>query len=583
MNLRQASAICVISSSTRPEARVVNTGPQYLSSRGEQVINGLSVIETKLASFEPNYWLLDGSFALPVMHFSSDLNVGFISNAVSNFFREYPTPPFVDLELTANTNIDGIGLCFDIEGREGAEAVRIEFFNAQGGLISSHEVTGISGGYANWVGRVNNVRRCRVSMLRSQRSTRRARLCEVHFGNVIALDGEDIKTLNLSTMADPMGERLVMPSLRISALNNGRFDALSPQSFAGFMDRRNIVEYYQGVGHGSLTFHPMGRFPLKNWNADSDNLSLLAVGEVRGLDETFYGSDIEPLPMNDIFNLLFQNTNIRRKTPASFNNVHHFPPFFGNKSIRSILIMLARLTSTMAFVDNDGDISFIDPLLQGAAARHIGFDEMFITPEQKHVTRYDSIRMRESTFIYRPNQVAVDKSMAVSGFKDIFIIYDRPIWRNFHIHAMPGFTVSNVVNNIMFMRARVHGNGTFRLVVTGDVLQNPVYTESVHSTAWQNPAVDVKPYVIDYSLIAINRVSQPFSAFRAWFLNRKRSQLAQGSRFIAHWQQDITLQVGQRVSMQIDRAGRQVNGIVYGQEIEFDRGALRGKTHIIRN
>ena len=140
--LRQSRAVVTIvdaPDNVKAGAQVWTTA-QAMFSRPEQLINGISHTTGKMASFEPDFWRLDGSFMLPVAPSQSQMEIGFVSSQMSDEGGEFNTPPQITIEFPSARNLPLVALVFDHATGEAAKRVRIQAFNANDVVVLDETV-----------------------------------------------------------------------------------------------------------------------------------------------------------------------------------------------------------------------------------------------------------------------------------------------------------------------------------------------------------------------------------------------------------------------------------------------------------
>jgi len=428
----------------------------------QQVVNGISHASGRFASWEPDFWRLDGSFMLPSA--GEGLETGFVSHQISleNGTFAINGHPELEIRFTRPVNLPAITLVFDGDGA--CRNAQILCHNAFGTIIAQQFINNMPGGDGNvplimQANGANGVSRITIRLMRTNVGRRRARVTEVHFGHIWLFDGDDILSANTIHQGDGEGKGLPWNQIRTAIANKGRFNALDGGKI-NQLAKGAKLEYTVGTGtfpHGKMFWTKYADYLLDEWNITNNKVEFTAHSKARLLsDTTFMGSNFALEHMGDLARRIGREAGVNVITPHAMNTYPRFPGFVGNVSHRKALAYLAELASCAIFEDRQGNIHFMDLLSprQPALAPDLDFEQQFAPPEIAQNNRYNGILLTERMISLDDGWLA-NVQLDVEGFLDITIPYDAPVWLTPAITVNTGFSLQNIEMHTMFTRLRV--------------------------------------------------------------------------------------------------------------------------------
>ena len=569
--------VCTAQPKIAAAARVSAVDQGQHSKVGE-IVNGISHQRGRLASYEPGLWRLDGSFMLPVEHFGSEVEVGYISNSVSDEGGFFALPPQIDIRFDTPQDIECVTLCFDGALGEFCAEVRVAGLNSAGRAAFDETIRGNTEFLAATSIGGRDVVRVVISILRTANPRRRARIAEVHFGHVLMFGGEDILEVNNMRQADIMGRSLPPNRLRARVLNKGRFSLLEPAGNIRHLSQRMAVEHVHGIiEEGRALWQHCGNFALDSWTVREGHIDFLAYGQSRGLAEaTYLESAFSLWSLADMARHVAADAGLEVLVADIMERSPGFLRFFGNVNHRAALTAIAQLASCVVYEDNMGRLCFADILgPAGDLADNLSYDKLFSQPKIERRTYYNGVLLRERTMKVQSGSQVV--SLDIRGTQDVVIPFDAPVFSGGWATVSGGFSMSNMRFFPMYMTARISGNGTCNVTVSGN-RASFADIEVFYPAPWKKLGEEEHPYVVKLPMFLHNIVNM--AAMRQWFLQRKFAMMARRMVCECGWRQNTALGIGDAVSMQVDRDGRQVVGYVTRQDLAFARGVLRGSSHI---
>jgi len=419
-----------------------------------------------------------------------------------------------------------------------------------------------------------------ITILRTARARRRARVAAVHFGRVMQYDGEDIAEINCVQQADPLCRSFPQNRLRVKIFNKGRFGILHNVGEARHLRERQGVEYTQSVTDdmGTRWTH-LGRFALDGWQIEDNFVEFTALGRSSGLgDGVYYESSFAMYTLGQMARHVAAQAGFEVHVPRSMDTSPFMPRFFGNLSHRAVLMMIAQLASCLLFEDRAGVLRFVDIVDEtGGLTDLLDYERLYAPPKVGLGTFYNGVLLTQTHMSLEAGRVT-QTEVNVAGSTPVMIPFDRPIFSGGNAVVSPGFSLINPRFHNMYMTGTIVGNGRCNVEIHGNRAAFAA-SETFYPAPWFTTQQGQHPYVVNLPIFLQNMTH--LQEVRSWFLRRKFAMLAKRVTAVADWRQNPAINPGDRVNVQVDRVGRSVASHVVHQELDFDRGVLRGKTKVV--
>lgn len=244
-------------------------------SRKDQLHN-LVMQRPAYATFEPNYWKLDGSFVLPPKPDEEGHEVGWYSDAFSDENGDFNPPQVMDFTFTKPHSSIGLTISFDEPAGEYAVDFDIAAYDENDNLIKDIQVRGnnrtrpvIEEGIATY-------QRIVVTLLKWSKPHRRAKVNEVSFGVVRIYAGENLIKMNVLEQVDTTSATVPADELKFTVDNSSReFNILNPEGSYVFLQQRQSARAEIGVEihPGVFEYVNMGTYYLYDWQSDEGALT----------------------------------------------------------------------------------------------------------------------------------------------------------------------------------------------------------------------------------------------------------------------------------------------------------------------
>ena len=380
----------------------VDFPPENLFSQGSQLINNVENISCAFATLEPDYWRLDGSFALPAEPAASECEVGWWGSAMSGGDGVLHPPPVISAAFSQIQSIAAFGAAFDELGGEVIAELEFRAYDSGRNLIFKEKITGNTSVFVETDGGASGVAFVELELLRTGNPFRYPRVTELLFGRRLRFSGDDIIRLNSVSETDFTGKTLPSPALVVEIRNGGRFSHLDGGSLAAYLNERQVLEYRHGLtlpGGGSEWVN-CGVFYLSDWSVADDRVTFEATGLTAGLDAVSadgegFGLGFECLSAGAAAERLFEAAGVEAKiAPELFSS----PPVcahFGEGSLRKALAQLAELCSCACWEDRR-NVFHLAPL-NAEPSDSLDYSNMFSPPKVKQAKYCNALIIREYT------------------------------------------------------------------------------------------------------------------------------------------------------------------------------------------
>lgn len=245
-------------------------------SRINQLIDKRRVMSHKYASFEKDYFKLDGSFVIPPRVDEGNPKVGWWSRDLCNSDRTFTTPVGFAVVFTEGHNSAGLTLSFSELTNEYATDFVIHVLdNSYRPIVIKHVVDNKNTTYM-LEDNLDNYYFIIVEILKWSHPFRRAKVAAIDFGVVQTFSDKDLISFTVTEEINVTGDSLPANELRFIVDNSDRrYNILNPEGHYRFLMERQEV-----WATLSLEVEPdnyetinMGKFYLKEWKSDEGALT----------------------------------------------------------------------------------------------------------------------------------------------------------------------------------------------------------------------------------------------------------------------------------------------------------------------
>jgi hypothetical protein len=269
----------ILDQSALDEAVVVSSFAQAPISRIEQVINKERSMTYQYATFEPNYFKLDGSMKIPPQYsYEGNDELGFWSAEICNENGIFVENPTISMSLTSAHNTLGLTITFDTLNNEFASDFTIQVIAFAGGILHVEDVINNDSPVYRLDKSLDGVGSIDLIITKWANGNRRARLTEIDFGLIQEYSGTDLIKLNVIEEMDLVGSTVPSNELQFTLNNQDRlFNILNPEGIYRFILPQQEIEAYMGLkigeGENDFEFVSIGKYYLTEWQTDEGSMT----------------------------------------------------------------------------------------------------------------------------------------------------------------------------------------------------------------------------------------------------------------------------------------------------------------------
>lgn len=245
-------------------------------SRINQLIDKRRVMSHKYATFEKDYFKLDGSFVIPPKVDESDSKVGWWSRDLSAADRTFQVPVGFVVVFTESHNSAGLTISFSELTNEYATDFVVQVFdNNHTPIVVKHVVGNESPTYV-LEDNLDNYYLIVVEILKWSHPFRRAKVTAIDFGVIKTFKDSDLISFSVIEEINVTGDSLPANELRFTVDNSDRrYNILNPEGHYRFLMERQEVwaTLSLEVEPNNYETINMGKFYLKEWKSDEGALT----------------------------------------------------------------------------------------------------------------------------------------------------------------------------------------------------------------------------------------------------------------------------------------------------------------------
>ncbi|WP_340391926.1 hypothetical protein [Paenibacillus sp. FSL E2-0190] len=248
-------------------------------SRLTQMDNKVRRMSSRYATFEKDYWRLDGTFCLPPKKSEAaadGLELGWWSNTLSDANGAFTPAQVVTSTFTNDHSTAGITIAFDPATDEYAADFDIDVFNGVNTVIDHLSVTGNTKNLYVYRRGLDKYRKIVITIRKWAKPYRRARITEIDFGLVEVYTGEKLIKMNLIEEMNVTGDTIPANELKFTVDNTDReFNILNPEGFYKYLNKRQEVNASIGVEIAPDVFEyiDIKKYYLTDWQSNEGALT----------------------------------------------------------------------------------------------------------------------------------------------------------------------------------------------------------------------------------------------------------------------------------------------------------------------
>lgn len=278
-------------------------------SRVKQVVDRKREISRKYATFEPDYFILDGSMSIPPKPNEGTFELGFWSEDICDETGTFPyvTQPAVQITFSEPRSSVGLTITFDTAANEYASIFTVLVYAAGDNLIRADRIVKNTDVIYLYEKNLSNYVKIEILVEKWTKGNRRARIVEVDFGLIQEYTGKELINLNVIEEVDLIGSTVPSNELSFTLDNQSRvFDILNPQGIYAFISPKQQVRAYIGLkigeGENDYEFVSVGKYYLTEWQNNEGALTTtFTAHDIFNILETIEYNDV--MPNDTLYNL----------------------------------------------------------------------------------------------------------------------------------------------------------------------------------------------------------------------------------------------------------------------------------------
>ena len=258
----------------------IGSSSQASISRLDQVMNRKRIMSYSYATFEPNYFKLDGSMKIPPSSYEEGSDeLGFWSALPCDENGLFSNNPSVTLIFGEAHNTLGLTINFDPINNEYPSEFTIAVVAFEGGtILMNRNFVGNDSPIFRVVESLDGVGTINVVITKWAKGNRRARITEIDFGLIQEYTGSDLINLDVVEEMDLIGGTVPSNELHFTLDNQERlFNILNPNGIYRFILPKQQIRAYMGVkigeGENDFEFVSLGKYYLTEWQTDEGALT----------------------------------------------------------------------------------------------------------------------------------------------------------------------------------------------------------------------------------------------------------------------------------------------------------------------
>ena len=428
-------------------------------SRKDQVTDKIKEMTTKYATFEPNYWKLDGSFALPAKPNEAGFEVGWWSNNLCDNSGNFSPNETLTLTFTKAHSSIGLTIAFDTRTNEYAKDFDISVYKLDGTLINTYSITNNTEALYIFNTPISNYGKIKITIKKWCNGNRRVRIKNIDFGVIKQYEDNSLIKMNIIEEVNILSDTVPSNELKFTVDNSSReFNILNPNGIYPYLEQKQEVKAEIGVilDNENIEYISMGKYYLNDWQ--SDEKSITATFTARDILDILDSIPFTMFGSGSLYTIAVNVMNTAGLTDyyidPKLKNINS-NGFTEKLSCRKALQYIAIASKAAIFQDRygvlttkqfatlDASTSYINfcggidlfcgdayPITDnGFDIKNITFENMYSEPQ----IRLDSIVKTVTMVVYSGSkaEISLDNSNAISG---IALKVDNPLINN-NTHA----------------------------------------------------------------------------------------------------------------------------------------------------
>ncbi|MCF0149601.1 MAG: hypothetical protein HUJ77_14545, partial [Clostridium sp.] len=227
------------------------------------------------ATFENDYWKLDGSFVIPPKNTERGFEVGWWSNNICDNNGIFNNE---SITITFNKPHSSVGLtiAFDIRTNEYARDFDIKVYKLDGILINTYSIIDNTEALYTFDTPISNYGKVVIIIKKWCSGNRRARIKNIDFGIIKQYQDGELINMNIIEQVDILSDTVPSNEIKFTIDNSSKaFNILNPNGVYSYLQERQEVKAEIGIvlENNNIEYIPMGKYYLCDWQTDDNSIT----------------------------------------------------------------------------------------------------------------------------------------------------------------------------------------------------------------------------------------------------------------------------------------------------------------------
>lgn len=258
-------------------------------------LNSGNVASKPYATFEPDFWLLDGAYKFKPTN-DSLVHVGLMSLSMSDENGDFSVPPVLTITFGSVQSLDGLTLRFSSYTDDFADNIDVAYYDASDVPIRTDNYTPADWEFSTGQA-VSNFKEIIITFNATNKPYRYLRVTGVDFGELVYFTGADIQAADVVQEVNPLSLELPIDTLDLRLYStDADFSIINPTGSYAKLKEKQPLDVYEIVNGGDVY---IGQFYLHKWKNPANNIIEFSATDWLGiLDGQTYMGGIWTSPIN---------------------------------------------------------------------------------------------------------------------------------------------------------------------------------------------------------------------------------------------------------------------------------------------
>lgn len=238
------------------------------------------------ASYEPDFWLLDGNYKfLPTD--TSDVHVGWMSESMSDGNGDFADPLVLNIWFWNIHSSDGLTLRFSQFTGDYANKIGVQYFDDGPTTLIRTDIYYPTSWEFSTGQAVEGFRVIRITFWSTSRPYRYLRVEGIDFGTLIYFSGDQIKAASVVEEIDPMSGEARFNTFDVRLYSEDEaFSLINPSGYYQYLQERQPISVHETVGNRTIF---IGSFYLDEWkNRSETEIEFSCIDLLGALDKVVF-------------------------------------------------------------------------------------------------------------------------------------------------------------------------------------------------------------------------------------------------------------------------------------------------------